>query len=126
MTKKEIKTGKAQNAPGLLSQARVAKGFIFTSGFIHLTPNGKLIDGSTEDKFEQVMKNIKEVIKAAGADLDDIIKVTIYITDISILPKLNKLYIAYFNKPYPVREAVCVKELPLGASIEISVIATSR
>ena len=121
--KKEIKTTNAQSAPALLSQALVVDGLIFTSGFIHLTPEGKLVDGTTEDEFKQVMKNIEEVLKAAKSDLNDVIKVTIYVTDISILSELNKLYVTYFNEPYPVREAVCVKELPLGANIEISVVA---
>ena len=72
------------------------------------------------------MTNIEEVLKAAGAELDDIIKAAIYVTDMSIMPELNKLYVTYFKEPYPVREAVCVKELPLGANIEISVIATKK
>lgn len=122
--KQQIKTDKAQSAPSLLSQALVSNGFIFTSGFIHLTPDGKLVEGSTKEKFGQVMKNISEVLKAAGAEMNDIVKATIYVTDMTMLPELNKLYVSYFTEPYPVREAVCVKELPLGASIEISVVAT--
>jgi 2-iminobutanoate/2-iminopropanoate deaminase len=121
--KQEIKTDKAQSAKGLLSQAVVSNGLIFTSGFIHVSPDGEMVEGSTEDKFKQVMSNIEEVLKAGGADLNDILKATIYVTDISILGDLNKLYVTYFEEPYPVREAVCVKDLPLGASIEISVIA---
>lgn len=121
--KQEVKTDSAQSAKGLLSQALIVDGFIYTSGFIHLTPDGKLVVGSPEDKFRQVMKNIEEVLKAADADFNDVIKVTMYVTDIAILPELNKLYITYFTEPYPVREAVCVKELPLEASIEISVVA---
>lgn len=123
MNKVEVKTNNAQSAPGLLSQALIANGLIFTAGFIHLTPDGKLVDGSVEDRFKQVMKNIEEVLKEANTSLNDIVKVTIYVTDISILKDLNKLYVTYFSEPYPVREAVCVKELPLGASIEISVVA---
>lgn len=121
--KKEVKTDKAQSAKGLLSQALISGDFIFTAGFIHMTPDGKMVEGSTTDKFKQVMRNIEEVLKAAGAEMDDILKATIYVTDMSIVPELNKLYVTYFKEPYPVREAVCVKELPLGASIEISVIA---
>ena len=124
--KREIKTDKAQSAKGLLSQALVVGNFIFTAGFIHLTPDGKLIEGSTEEKIHQVMKNIEEVLKEANTTMDDVVKATIYVTDISILPELNKHYITYFTEPYPVREAVCVKELPLGASIEISVIAKKK
>ena len=121
--KQEVKTDKAQSARGLLSQALISGDFIFSAGFIHVTPDGKMVEGSTEDKLRQVMTNIKEVLKAAGAKLDDVIKATIYVTDMRIMPDLNKHYVSYFKEPYPVREAVCVKELPLGASIEISVIA---
>ena len=97
--KQEIKTDKAQSAKGLLSQALISNGFIFTSGFIHVAPDGKLVEGSVEDKFKQVMTNIEEVLKAANTELNDIIKATIYVTDISILPELNKLYVTYFNEP---------------------------
>ncbi len=124
--KQEVKTDKAQRAKGLLSQALISGDFIFTAGFIHITPDGKMVEGTTEEKFRQVMTNIEEVLKAAGAELDDIIKAAIYVTDMSIMPELNKLYVTYFKEPYPVREAVCVKELPLGANIEISVIATKK
>lgn len=124
--KQEVKTDKAQSAKGLLSQALISGDFIFTAGFIHITPDGKMVEGTTEEKFRQVMTNIDEVLKAAGAELDDIIKATIYVTDISIVPDLNNLYVTYFKEPFPVREAVCVKELPLGASIEISVIAAKN
>lgn len=124
--KKEVKTDKAQSAKGLLSQALVVGDFIFTAGFIHMTPDGKIVDGSTEVKFRQVMTNIEEVLKATGAELNDIVKATIYVTDMSIVPDLNKIYVTYFKEPFPVREAVCVKELPLGASIEISVVAENK
>jgi len=124
--KQEIKTDKAQSAKGLLSQALISGDFIFTAGFIHMTPDGKMVEGTTEEKFRQVMTNIEEVLMAAGAELNDIVKATIYVTDMSIMSDLNKLYVTYFKEPFPVREAVCVKELPLGASIEISVIATKN
>lgn len=124
--KKEIKTDKAQSAKGLLSQAIISNGLIFTAGFIHMTPDGKIVEGTTEEKLKQVMTNIKETLKSAGASMDDIVKATIYVTDMSILPDLNKLYVTYFKEPFPVREAVCVKELPLGASIEISVVAKAK
>jgi 2-iminobutanoate/2-iminopropanoate deaminase len=70
------------------------------------------------------MKNIQAILNAAGAGLDSIVKVTVYVTDMAVMPELNKIYPNYFSKPLPAREAVCVKELPNGASIEISVIAS--
>jgi 2-iminobutanoate/2-iminopropanoate deaminase len=71
----------------------------------------------------QIMQNISAILEAGGATLDDIVKVVIYVTDMALMPDLNKAYPTYFKDPLPVREAVCVRALPLGASIEISVIA---
>ena len=78
---------------------------------------------STEEKVAQIMKNIETILKATDTTLDNVVKVVIYVTDMSVMPDLNKVYPTYFKEPYPVREAVCVKALPLGANIEISVIA---
>ena len=69
------------------------------------------------------MQNISEILKSAGATLDNIVKVVIYVTDMAQMSELNEVYPTYFNKPFPVREAVCVQALPLGATIEISVVA---
>src|SRR5579859_302885 len=121
--KTKIETPDAPKATGLLSQAIVANGFIFVAGQIHSTPDGKLIEGSVEEKVSQIMKNIGAILKAAGADFNNVVKATIYVTDIAFLPELNKVYPSYFSEPFPAREAVCVKALPLGASIEISVVA---
>ncbi len=124
--KKEVKTSKAQSAPGLLSQAIITGNFIYTSGMIHLTPDGKLLSGTTAEKFKLVMNNLNEVLKAAGADFDDVVKVTIYVTDIAFVPVLNPIYKTYFREPFPAREAICIKALPLGADIEISMVAVKN
>ncbi len=121
--KQKVTTNDAPQAPGLLSQAIISGDFIFVAGQIHTTPDGKLIEGTTEEKVHQIMKNIGAVLKAAKADFDNVVKVTIYVTEISIMKELNPVYSSYFTEPFPAREAVCVKELPLGANIEISVIA---
>lgn len=126
MMHEEVVANDAQNAPGLLSQAIVAGGFIFTAGFIHVMPDGELIEGTTEEKFRQVMKNLGKVLEAAGADFSSVVKVTIYVTDIAMLPELNQAYKTYFSEPLPAREAVCVTTLPLGASIELSMIAVKK
>lgn len=88
-------------------------------------PDNTLVGDTTKDKVAQIMKNIEAILKAAGAKLDDIVKVVIYVTDMSVMPELNEIYPTYFTEPYPVREAVCVQALPLGASIEMSVVATT-
>ena len=82
-----------------------------------------MVEGSVKDKMEQIMQNISAILKAADATLDDIVKVVIYVTDMAQVPELNEVYPTYFNEPFPVREAVCVQALPLGATIEISVVA---
>lgn len=120
----QSKTAEAPSAPHLLSQAITNNDLIFVAGQVHVLPDNTLVEGSTKDKVAQIMKNISEILKATGAKLDNIVKVVIYVTDMSVMPELNGVYPTYFTEPYPVREAVCVKELPLGASIEISVIAT--
>lgn len=123
--KTKVETLKAPSAPGLLSQALVSNGLIFIAGQIHNTSDGKLIEGSTEEKVHQVMKNLAAILKAAGADFSNVVKVNVYVTDISELPKLNEIYKTYFTQePLPAREAICVKALPLGATVEISLIAS--
>lgn len=61
------------------------------------------------------MMNISEILKSADANFDDIVKVVVYVTDMAQMPELNEVYPTYFTEPYPVREAVCVQALPLGA-----------
>lgn len=107
----------------LLSQAVISHGFIFVSGQVHADADLKLVGNTTEEKVMQIMKNIATILNHAGADLNSIVKVVIYVTDMSVMPDLNEIYPTFFKKPYPVREAMCVSALPLGASIEISVIA---
>ncbi len=121
---KEIKTDKAMSAKGLLSQAVVSNGLVFTSGFIHLTAEGELVGESVEEKLQQIFKNISATLEAAGSNLDKVVKATIYVTDISIGAELNEHYVNYFSgEVLPAREMVQVAALPLGADIEISVVA---
>jgi 2-iminobutanoate/2-iminopropanoate deaminase len=122
--KKVIETSNTGSAH-LLSQGIVSNGLIFVSGQVHATPDLKLVGDTTEEKVKQIMANIEKILTAANATLDDIVKVVIYVTDMSVMPDLNKVYPTYFSKPLPVREAVCVTALPLGATIEISVIASA-
>jgi 2-iminobutanoate/2-iminopropanoate deaminase len=121
--KKQITTNDAPQAPAILSQAIENGNLVFVAGQIHTKTDGSLVEGSTEEKVAQIMKNIEAILKAAKCDLNNIVKVVIYVTDMALMPDLNKVYPTYFSEPLPVREAVCVKELPLGAQIEISVMA---
>lgn len=120
--KQQIKTDNTASAH-ILSQGIVSNGLIFLSGQVHATPDLKLVEGTTAEKVAQIMKNISTILEAAEATLNDIVKVVIYVTDMSIMPELNEVYPTYFEQPLPVREAICVSALPLGASIEFSIIA---
>lgn len=121
--KQKIETKTAPQAIGPYSQGIIAGNLIFTAGQIPMMADGKLLAGSIEDQMHQVMKNLEEVLKAAGATFADVVKTTAYVTDISILERINKVYSSYMQEPYPARETVGVKQLPKGAIIEISMIA---
>ena len=121
--REKVATDNAPKADHILSQGIISNGNIYVAGQVHSKPDGTIVDGTVEEKIEQIMQNIAAILKAADASLNDVVKVVIYVTDMSQMPKLNEVYPTYFTEPYPVREAVCVKELPLGATIEISVVA---
>ena len=123
--KQQVSTNDAPGAP-FLSQAVVSGNTIYVSGQIHNKPDGSIVEGSVKEKLDQIMQNIAAILKAAAATPDDIVKVVIYVTDMAQMPELNEVYPTYFEKPFPVREAVCVAALPLGATIEVSVIASKN
>ncbi len=105
------------------SQAIMANNFVFTQGSIYLTPEGKLLVGTIEEQIHQIMKNLSAILEAAGVSFADVVKTTVYLTDMSLYSTVNEIYKGYFSDPYPAREAICVKELPLGAKVEISMVA---
>lgn len=114
----------APSADPILSQAIIANDTIYVSGQVHNTPDGKLIEGTVQEKLQQIMTNIANILEDAGSSFYKIVKATVYVTDMSQMADLNKYYPVFFaNNPLPAREAICVKELPLGATIEISVVA---
>jgi len=122
--KTKVETDKAPAAGASPhSQAIVANGFVFTQGSIYLNTEGKLLEGTTEEQVHQIMKNLQAILEEADVTFADVVKTTIYVTDMSLYGEVNKVYGGYFSDPYPAREAVCVKELPLGAKVEISMIA---
>lgn len=125
--KTKVQTDKAPTSgTSPFSQAIEAKGFIFTQGCIYLTPEGKLLEGTDEELVHQVMKNLQAILEAAGVGFDYVVKTTIYLIDMSLAPVVNQVYGSYMSDPYPAREMVCVKELPMGAKVEISMIATKN
>ena len=119
----KIETPNAPKATNFYSQAIESNGFVFVAGQLHMTTEGKMIEGTTEEKVAQIMKNCEAILKRAGVDFRDVVKVTVFVTEMKEMKQLNETYATYFPEPAPAREAICVKALPLGASIEISMIA---
>lgn len=105
------------------SSSMTKNGFVFTSGQVYLDSDGKLLEGTIEEKTHQVIKNLQNILEKAGVSFNSVIKTTIYVIDMANYGKINEVYASYFKEPYPAREMVCVKELPLGAEVEISMIA---
>lgn len=124
MKKQTISTKRAPAAIGPYHQAVIFDSQIFCSGQIGLDPDtGEMIAEDTASQMHQVMKNIGEVIKAAGADWDKVLKCTIYLADMNDFAEVNDIYGRYFPNEPPAREAVAVKTLPKNARVEVSCIA---
>ncbi len=122
--KKIVATNEAPQAIGPYSQAIKAGGMLYVSGQIPLVPaTGALIAGGIEAQTEQVLKNLQAIVEAAGISLADVVKTTVYITDIQDFARVNAVYARYFVKDCPARVCVEVSNLPKGALVEIDVIA---
>ena len=124
MNKQAIETKNAPGAVGPYSQAIKAGNLLFLSGQIGIDPETKaLVQGGVEAQAVQVFKNIKAVLEAAGAAMQNVVKATVFLKDMADFKKVNEIYAAQFERPFPARSAVAVKELPLSVDIEIEVIA---
>lgn len=117
-----MSANKKPTAP--ISPARQSGKIVYLSGQIHLKPDGTLEEGSISDKTHQVMQNLHRVLTTENLSFDQVIKSTIYLTDMSVYAEVNKVYASYFKGVFPAREVVCVTALPLHASVEISLIAS--
>tara|TARA_Y100000814_G_scaffold183440_1_gene134145 strand:+ start:112 stop:492 length:381 start_codon:yes stop_codon:yes gene_type:complete len=126
MTRKVIKTNDAPQAIGVYSQGIKVDNLVFTSGQIPLTPNGELIKGNFESECRQVIGNIEAVLKASDCKLSDIIKLTVFLTDLSLFPQLNEVFKEFFIEEPPARSAVEVSGLPMGVRVEMEAIALAK
>lgn len=123
MNKTSIHTKNAPAAIGTYSQAIQAGDVVYLSGQIPLdAETGELIDGDINLQIEQAFKNLKAVAEAAGMSLQNAVKITVYLTDLSNFAAVNKIMAAYFAEPYPARAAVGVASLPRGAAVEADAI----
>jgi 2-iminobutanoate/2-iminopropanoate deaminase len=122
--KKEIRTEKAPKAIGPYSQGIAAGGFVFCSGQIPIDlATGKLVEGGIEEQTRQVLKNLAAVLEAAGSSLDDVVKCTVYLTDLNDFAAMNKVYAEFFKSPAPARATCQIAGLALKARVEIDAVA---
>ena len=124
MSKKIISTKKAPAAIGPYSQAILSNNTLYCSGQIAINPkNGELLTDNITEETHQVMKNISEVLKAADMNFTNVVKCSIFMTDMNQYTEINEVYASYFSEYPPGREAVEVSVLPKNVNVEISVIA---
>jgi 2-iminobutanoate/2-iminopropanoate deaminase len=127
MLKKQIQTNAAPAAIGPYSQAIQAGDFVFYSGQIPLNPEtGDVVAGGIVEQTHQVMTNMRAVLHASGRDFSDIVKTTIYLTDLADFTTVNEIYGECFTEIPPARACVQVAALPKGVSIEIDWIAAAQ
>ena len=123
MTKKVIFTAQAPAAIGPYSQAISTGNFLFVSGQLPINPaDGKMVAGDIGARTHQILNNAKEIAKEAGADLSNIVKTTIFLTDLADFQEVNTAYGEHFQEAPPARSTVQVAALPLGSNIEIEFI----
>ncbi|HVF47396.1 MAG TPA: RidA family protein [Pyrinomonadaceae bacterium] len=122
---KEIVT--TENAPGAIgpySQAIKANGMVFCSGQIPIDPaTGEFVSHVVSEQTEQVLKNLTEVLKAAGTSLDNVVKTTVFLSDMNDFVEMNEVYGRYFSENKPARATVQAARLPRDAKVEIECIA---
>ncbi len=122
--KRIIETSNAPQAVGPYSQAVEANGTLFISGQVPLNPaTMKLVEGGIKEQTLQVMENIGAILKAAGYDYSDVVKSTCLLSDIENFKPMNEVYSQFYTEKKPARVAYAVKDLPLGALVEIETMA---
>ncbi|HIZ04889.1 MAG TPA: RidA family protein [Candidatus Phocaeicola gallistercoris] len=125
--KKVIFTEKAPAAIGPYSQAIEVNGIVFVSGQLPVNPQtGEIVAGDVADQTAQSFENIKNILSEVGLSTANIVKTTVFLSDMSLFADMNKIYSNYFTEAFPARSAVAVKALPKGALVEIECIAVKE
>ena len=123
MSKQAVNSDGAPAAIGTYSQAIATNGLVFLSGQIPLDPDTmEIVTGDFEARARRVFDNLKAVAEAAGGSLDEIVKLTVYLTDLGNFAAVNSVMAEYFSEPYPARAALGVASLPKGADVEAEAI----
>ncbi|GMM31891.1 isoleucine biosynthesis protein [Martiniozyma asiatica (nom. inval.)] len=126
MSSSFVTTINSKNAPpavGPYSHAVKANGFIYVSGQIPYTSEGKPVEGDIKVKADKVINNALAILNDAGSQLEKIVKVNVFLADMENFGKFNEVYSTYFSEHKPARSCVAVKQLPLGVEVEMEVIA---
>ena len=123
MSKTAITSPELAPPVGPFSQAIEVGGFLYVSGQVGQDPTtGKLVTGGISAETERVFQNLSAVLKAAGKGFDDVVRVGVYLTNMSDYVAMNGIYAKHFSPPFPARTAIGVAALPLGACVEIDVV----
>jgi 2-iminobutanoate/2-iminopropanoate deaminase len=123
--KKVIKTDNAPGAVGPYSQGVAGGGFVFTSGQLPMDPKtGKFVEGGIREEARQCLENVRAILEAAGTSMDKAVKATVFLADIKDFAAVNEVYATFFKDAPPARSAYQVAALPLGARVEIEMIAS--
>jgi 2-iminobutanoate/2-iminopropanoate deaminase len=118
-----IDTDKAPGAVGPYSQAMSTANLVYTSGQLGINPANKIMPEDVREQASMCLNNLKAILEAAGSGLDKVLKATVFLTDMSDFAAVNEVYAGFFSQPYPARSCFAVKALPLGAKVEIEVVA---
>lgn len=122
--RKVVTTKEAPLPVGPYSQAIVSGDKVFTAGQLGIDPaTGKLVGEGVEEQTRQALRNLQAVLAAAGTSLENAVKVTVFLTDMGNFPLMNRVYAEFFPKDPPARTCVGVAALPMGAAVEIEVVA---
>ena len=123
MTKQVIKTDKAPQAIGTYSQAVRVDSTVYLSGQIPLVPETmEIVQGDVSAQIERVFENLKAVVEAAGGTLANVVKLTVYLTDLANFARVNEVMASYFQEPFPARADIGVAALPKGVAVEVDAI----
>ena len=124
---REIVTDKAPESIGPFSQGIIDGNTVYISGQGPVDPDtGDVVGDSIQEQTERTLQNIKAILQAADASLDDVVKATIFVQDMDDYDAINDVYEGYMSEPFPARSAVQVEDLPIDIRVEIEVVATLR
>lgn len=124
MQKKIIQSNQAPAPIGPYNQAVQSGSFLFISGQIALIPGTDTLDNATlTDETHRVMQNLKAILQEAGIGFEQVLKTSIFLTDMNFFAEVNSVYASYFSEQFPARETVAVQGLPKGVRVEIAMIA---